>query len=376
MKRETEQLNLRDAFPAMPAACHAALMTAACSVKEEKEMKRATFRAVLIAACIILATMAVALAATEAFGWTNFFETYHQTTIPKAAQEVMAATEPQTYEVGPATFTVQQLLADKYTAFASVKVLPKEGDALVCMSDALGDPIGANGENGEALAKKLGISAEMSWIDAAKQLNLPLYAVRASMETDEAYIGGEGMEDVLYDEDRHLIYFCMQMLAADQVKDKLPIRFDLSVSEIGANGERADQPIRQQTETELTVSPVTDSFTYVPKADYIAEGLKLNQVEAELTAAGMYLTSTWTAQQGVSEHELMSTQPTPVWMNEAGEAYPTGMNLTSEVQTDAWPEVRMINMVSADSIPSKLVLSLRQDSNEEDANAPRTELIR
>ena len=62
MKRDMDNLDLRAAFRPMPEECHAALMDAARSVKEEKEMKRASFRVVLIAAMIIMSMMAVAFA--------------------------------------------------------------------------------------------------------------------------------------------------------------------------------------------------------------------------------------------------------------------------------------------------------------------------
>ena len=77
MKRDMENLNLRNAFKPTPDKCHNALMTAARSVKEEEPVKRATIRTILIAACIILATMAIAVAATNSFGWKDFFEIFY-----------------------------------------------------------------------------------------------------------------------------------------------------------------------------------------------------------------------------------------------------------------------------------------------------------
>ena len=53
MKRDLDNLDLRGAFKPMPDECRNALMTAACSVKEEEPVKRVTFRAVLIAACTV-----------------------------------------------------------------------------------------------------------------------------------------------------------------------------------------------------------------------------------------------------------------------------------------------------------------------------------
>ena len=74
MKRDMDNLDLRSAFAPMPAETRNALMNAARSVKEEEPVKKAAFRTVLIAACVIVATMAVAMAAGQIFGWNDFFK--------------------------------------------------------------------------------------------------------------------------------------------------------------------------------------------------------------------------------------------------------------------------------------------------------------
>ena len=73
-KREMENLDLKDAFPEMPQDCRDALLRAARSVKEEKNVKyvRFTFKTALIAALLILSMTAVALAASGALGWSDF----------------------------------------------------------------------------------------------------------------------------------------------------------------------------------------------------------------------------------------------------------------------------------------------------------------
>ena len=87
MKRDFDNLNLQDAFPSMPDECRNALMTAARSVKEEEPVKRITVRTRLIAACIIIATAAIAMAAGQIFGWNDFFAAvYGRTRGPQAAQ--------------------------------------------------------------------------------------------------------------------------------------------------------------------------------------------------------------------------------------------------------------------------------------------------
>ena len=74
MKRDLEHLDLKQAFHPVPEACRRALMDAARSVREEKPVKRVSYRAALIAAVILLAAMAVAYAAVR-LGWIEYFST-------------------------------------------------------------------------------------------------------------------------------------------------------------------------------------------------------------------------------------------------------------------------------------------------------------
>ena len=108
MKREMDSLNLRDAFGPMPDDIREALLNTARSVKEEEPVKRVTIRTVLIAACIILATTAIAIATTNSFGWNDFFKILYGETnaVPEEAQKIMDSTEEQAFILGPVTFTV------------------------------------------------------------------------------------------------------------------------------------------------------------------------------------------------------------------------------------------------------------------------------
>ena len=56
MKRDLNNLDFRNAFTPIPAECRQALLDAARSVKEEKQVKRASFRAMLIAAILMPAS--------------------------------------------------------------------------------------------------------------------------------------------------------------------------------------------------------------------------------------------------------------------------------------------------------------------------------
>ena len=204
-------LDLRAAFPEMPDDCRTALLFAARSVKEEKKMKRMTFRTVLIAALLIITTMTAALAATGALGWTDFFKTYYNVEVTKPAQDVLNATPEETWQVGPMTFTLRQLLCDGHLAMAATAIRTTDGSpALYCFDPF--DSLGCNGENGVALSQRLGLDPETTYLDAAKQLNLPLYSPRAILDITGEYMDGEGMEDPLWNEDNTVTYFSMAAL--------------------------------------------------------------------------------------------------------------------------------------------------------------------
>ena len=89
MKRDMKDIDLQNAFWPMTDECHDRLTTALSGLREERPVKRFTARTVLIAACIIVALMAVAYAAGQIFGWNDFYSIFYGTKVPKAAVEIL-----------------------------------------------------------------------------------------------------------------------------------------------------------------------------------------------------------------------------------------------------------------------------------------------
>ena len=356
MKREMDNLDLRAAFRPEPEACHAALMNAARSVKEEKEMKRASFRVVLIAAMIILSMTAVAFAAGSLMGWRDFYSDWHGTTgVPEGVYEQMQVNADYTWEVGPLTFTATELLTDGHIAISAIHVRTTDGSAALInganVSDPI-DPIRANGENGRAYAARLGVSENATWLEVAQQLNLPLYRVSADHDMSHPLYEGDMMIDVLINEDGSLTYYCMSMLKTDEVGSelKLPLCLDVVLAD-PATGETAESWRDSDQTVTIPVCPVLESRTYVPEQETVIAGHKLVKVDAVRYVTGAYLTFTYEMDYMTipeSAYELYELE----LCDEAGNKLPGGMNLSAKLTFTITQE----EMIGVDMLPDVITL--------------------
>ena len=376
MKRDMENLNLRDTFKATPDKCRDALMTAARSVREEEPVRRISFRAVLIAACIILATMAIAIAATKTLGWADFFEIIYGDTnvITKEAQAIMDNTEKQTVTVGPVSFTVQSLFADEQQAMATTLITTADGSRALFVTEFYGNDyaVGDNEEFGEALAKLYGVDPETTWIDTAKKLNCPLYRVAATLHGKDPYDYGGGMLGDLYDEEGNLVYFSTRdMYMPDGSSyplraDPVPMELWVQVNEIDL--ETGDEIHVGHTvmDVQVPMSLQSEPVEYRIPEDYVVFGLHLDSVKATKTAAGVYLYVDFTDQDGM---KYRKNYMYPVWTDENGEEYPDGLIMSYYIDTDQWPQVSVNSMIAADSIPERIWFQLLDEEKGEE-NAP------
>lgn len=378
MKRNMDDLNLRNAFRPMPEACRDALMEAARSVREEEKMKRVTFRTTLIAALIIIATMAVAVASGRIFGWTDFFGSSYGTQVPKAAQEIMQHTEKQESQtLGGIVFTPHELYADKNIVMAAIECrLPDGEKGIVCSADYY-DPIFANGENGKAVAERLGVDPATTWIDAARQLKLPLYAVEATLDVPAEYTESEMMFDPMYNEDGSLTYFSVQPLNGRLEADHLDCQIYLFVTKVNLENTDGQPEERDRMALSIPLAAPIETITYELKEDYVSYGMKLDSVYGELTPAGLYLYADFTAQDDMTvEQYYEKGQVLPMWFDENGQYYDFGMNGTYILDTDAWPTLHTMGLISVDSIPDTLVLALENDNLGGGEPAPRITLTK
>jgi len=358
MKRDMDNLNLRDAFRPMPEETRDALMSAARSVKEDEPVKKVAFRTVLIAACVIVATMAVAVAAGSIFGWNDFFKKDYGADIPKTAQEIMATCEPVSWQEGDVVFTVRERYSDSRLAMISVEARLADGVKGILAADDFTEAIGAYGENSAAVAKQLGVDPTMTWVEAAKELNLPLYSVRATLEIPSELWGSEAYEDPMFNDDGSLTYFSLQPLngqiSGEEIKAQVYLRTKLVNLEdveddTNVTKEYVDLPIH-------TEKAIATAEYIVPEGTKVLDAFQIDSIHAELLPSGLHFTTNLTALEGATQDMALDKLRVDL-VQENGEAYPTGITLSSGFSNlDTWPQIPYTQMISVDQIPETIHL--------------------
>lgn len=357
MKRDLDNLNLRDAFRPEPEACHAALMNAARSVKEEKEMKRASYRVVLIAALIIMSLTAVAFAAGGLLGWSDFYGQWHGSTgVPEGVYDQMQVTEDYSWQVGPLTFTATELLTDGHIAISAIHVRVTDGSAALINGENICDPVDpirANGENGRAYAARLGVAEDATWIEAAQQLGLPLYRVSADHSMSHPLYEGDMMIDVLINEDGSLTYYCMSMLDTDRVQGELalPLCLDVVLAD-PVTGETAQRWRDYDQTVNIPVCPVLEERTYYPEQETILAGHRLVKMDAVRYVTGAYLTFTYEMGYNDMPESAFDLYELTLCDGEGSEL-PGGMNLGARMTFT----IEVEEMIGVEALPDVITLT-------------------
>lgn len=323
--------------------------------KEIKVKKKLSFGLVL-AIGLVLATVAVAIAATQ-LGWVDFFGTNYNVTVPTAAQDAMNATKPQTFQVGPMMFTYKQLLTDKRIAMSSAEVHMTDGTEVLYADDS--NFYEAVDAISDTVLKKYNLKPGTTWVDAAKQLNLPLYGIRALIEIAPEYDRGEAMESTLWNEDGSIVYFNMPLLNKNAVTDELPITLYMAVHQYDpATDEVKVNQWTDRKEITLPVTPLLAEKTYLPQGDTeLVEGIKLVEVHAEQYITGIYLTCKFAAPNGMTKEEASDILHSSYLCDGEGNELPMGMNLSRGVFTDELPAVETETMTSLEKMPDALIVS-------------------
>ena len=326
-------------------------------LQEEKNMKKGTFRAVLIACALLISMMGVALAAGNLLGWDDLAKR-SGTFVPETGKRVMQDSETYSFTLGNMRYDVKEMLCDGHIATASVHISLTDGSgALICTEPF--EPIGASGENGKNLAASLGVDQRTTWVDAAKQLNKKLYRASAQLNVPVEYWADGGMSETLWNEDGSMVYYTMWYLNGKMEGEKQGMHMDLCLSEM--NLENGEEENRQMVSEEITMileAPMDTCEYSFPEGTEV-KGYRLESLKGELTAAGMYLFSTFTAPEGstlddfyqVYDHEYHYT-------NETGERYANGISFSGSLDDTEFPKIVIGDMISVNEMPQSMVFHI------------------
>ena len=358
MKRDESQLNLRNDFPEIPESCYRALMDAANSVQEDVKVKKFTVRAALIAAAIMMLTVAVSLAATNMLGWTDFLKDNNDVAVPDVAVQNMRVADAESWQVGPCSFTVREQLADNHIAVSAIAIqMTDNSKALFMPIGDVTDRIGC-ASSSKAMAEALGINPDTTWGEAAKQLNVPLYAARALIEVDASVDGGEAMEDPLWEADNSIVYFNMPMLNSDAVGSSIPVRYYLRVNEVNPDsGETVQSWVDHDHTAEIAVQPMVAEKTYHVDNGATLFNMPVINVSAQQYVTGTYVKITVSKVGTVSDMDFGEA----FFTDDNGIRIPEGMSLSSCITTDTgdWDTATTITfeyMLGIDQIPDSMNL--------------------
>ena len=360
MKRDMDNLKLRDAFGSMPEETRDALMTAARSVKEEEPVKRATIRTVCIAVCVIVATMAVAMAAGQIFGWNDFFKKDYGTDIPKTAQEILTSSEPVTWQEGDVLFTVRERYSDPKLAMISVEARLADGVEGILTADDFTMPIGAYGENSHSqdVAKRLGVDPQMTWMDAAKELKLPLYSVVAILDIPSEFWGSEEYGDPMFNEDGSLTWFSLQPLNGQITDEEMKAKVYLRTKQVNLD-DAEDNTNSMEKYMDLTIHTekvIATAEYIIPEDTKVLDAFRIDSIHAELLPSGLHFTTNLTALEGATQEMAFDKLRVDI-VQENGEAYPTGITLSGGFSNlDTWPQIPYTQMISVVQIPETIHL--------------------
>lgn len=351
MKRDWNRLDLKEAFHTIPDACSRALMETARSAGREAHQRRRGYRIALVAALMLVGTVAAALAATQ-LGWTELFSREYGMDVPRSAQEALEATQPAAYEVGPVTFTYQQLLADGHMVLSAAQAeLTNGGDALYADHTA---------QDGEAVPQSVadhyGLALGSSWLEAAQELSLPLYGVRALVELPPEY-SQEAMESALWQEDGGIAHFNMLLLNPGMEEAPLPVTLYMQVTQYDPATGEALETWQAREDATVAMTPLLAEKDYLPPADAVLDGLTLEKIHGELYATGVYLTASFTAAEDMTQEEALNALYGMTMLDGEGAPLPMGLNLSVQANVQALPQATLDLSAALEALPGSVMLS-------------------
>ncbi len=358
MENKKNELDLRRAFPDMPDSCYTALMDSVSSVQEDTRAVLPVRRLILAAAAVMLMVATGVTAAVKGPGWSDLLERFGLTVSEKAG-EIMDVSVGQSWQVGPVTLTVKQQIADPKIVMTALEIKTSNGNkALFMPTGDISEPVGKlsfSVGSGDVFA----VSADSTWGEAAKQLDVPLYRVRGSVETDSS--SGLSIEDTMQESADRVVYFDMLQLQGDLDALALRVKYIISVDELDPNtGEVTETWTDRDHEAEIPVQPLIAEKTYTCPEDSSLSGLRITDISAQQYVTGLYVKLTLAKDSDIEDDVLKDLMGIS-FTDTDGDPYPAGMNLTVPFGSDTedWEGSSLISlefMLDTDHLPDGMKL--------------------
>lgn len=327
--------------------------------KEVRPMKKTFYRAPLLAA-LLLAAM---LVAAYAVGTTpGVLDSLHQMgdwqRVPDAAVEMLPVTNGESVTLGPVTFTLTEALCDDHTMLATWNARLTDGSKALFV-DETDYP---NEAMPQAVLDFYGMLPGTTYSAAARTLGLPLYTVDAFLFCDHGTVCNDFR---VSDGSISLINMADSSQAAKDGAREVTGQVQFSVKEFDPQTGKAIEGrswlLKDETLT-LPVQPAIETRRYVPQGNAdVGEWFTVDEVIAEQTCMGVYLSARMTLKPGAS-FAVFDAPSTPRWLewySGTGEKFPSGMNH----RWDDWPEQEdgvciKQNMLGLNELPETLTLCL------------------
>ena len=336
--------------------------------------------------------------APDQYGWEEYLAENGHPPILDAFREILDNTQEQAFNMEipndpqrrSLVFTLREQYADPYIAIAAIHVsLPEGASGILCHGDASEDyPIDP------AAADSLGVSRELSWREAAEQLNCPLYRVWADLDATQEIprlnLSISSRSAVRYHEDGSITLFTIAYLYGmpDKETESVPLSLYLTVNPINMGIPAYDDAVHYVWAERIafSIEPVsaTRSYAYtgdpsMPMSarivqwdaaaeDYSFEDrdltLRLTGVRADQTPAGIYVTAGFRAEETIyGGHRILDSsriRVTPAAWNEEYDPLPAGLEISLPADGSKFPSVTFTRMINTADFPESMIFELQE----------------
>ena len=327
---DIENLDFRAACPPMPEDLKQEIMAMVRSFQEEKKAPvTAPRRFALIFALLILLTASAAYAAGK-LGWADYLLQAFGIHVTEQTQQTLDSTAPRSFSVGPVTFEMNELFSDGRIVLAAAQAQTADGKGIF-----------ADDPTPDTLPK-----------------DEPWYMVRFLLEIPPEYRGdGEEMEDFML-AGSALTYLDLLPISVDPDIREIPATAVMTVREIDPETHETVNSWHLEESIVLPVDHSLETLNYLPEEPASLHGMRLLNVEAEKTAAGVYLTLQFEASENAEPQDTEYIEFS--WLDENGNAYDAGVGVSMTVDRSQWPLVTVTDMITTDQLPEEITIQDNQ----------------